>query len=128
MQLLVLLLLFLSTNKTCNFNQVKPLLEQFGGEEVTKAFESAEQISSVISAVQSLTGGNAGEGAGANRSADPLQAVVSAFASAEKASPQASEPSASPAAETINFPLSPIIGIADEPITASLSRYISTGE
>lgn len=56
MQLLLLLaLLMYGGNKgTANIlEEVKPVLESIGGEEVTQALESAQQLSSVISAVQS---------------------------------------------------------------------------
>lgn len=56
MQLLLLLaLLMCGGNKgTANIlEEVKPVLESIGGEELQQALKSAEQLSSVISAVQS---------------------------------------------------------------------------
>lgn len=56
MQLLLLLaLLMYGGNKgTANIlEEVKPVLESIGGEEIANALKSAEQLSSVISAVQS---------------------------------------------------------------------------
>lgn len=71
MQLLIILALLLYGGKSGAGNilsEVKPVLESIGGEEVKQALKSAEEISSVLNAVQAMAqpaapadGGNAGE-------------------------------------------------------------------
>ena len=62
MQLLIILALLLygSGNAKNMLNEVKPVLETIGGEDMQKALKSAEEISQVLSAVQSFAvkGGN----------------------------------------------------------------------
>ena len=107
MQLLIILALLLFGGNSGGRNvleEVKPVLESLGGDEMKQALKSAEELSSVISAVQGFTG-----------SGDNAQSV-SAFNFNQ---PESSEESA------VNFPLAPISAIADKDITYSLSRYIS---
>lgn len=57
MQLLILLaLMLLGGNKGAGniLEEVKPVLESFGGEDIQKALKSAEELSSVLSAVQAV--------------------------------------------------------------------------
>ena len=105
MQLLIILALLLYGGKSTAANilsEVKPVLEEIGGEEMKQALKSAEEISSVLSAVQGMS---------------------SAFSqpSAQTFS-QTSESNPSP---SMQFPLSPISSIADREITYSLSKYIA---
>ena len=62
MQLLIILALLLygGGNAKNVLNEVKPVLETIGGEDMQKALKSAEEISEVLSAVQSFAvkGGN----------------------------------------------------------------------
>ena len=105
MQLLIILALLLYGGKSNAVNilsEVKPVLEEIGGEEMKQALKSAEEISSVLSAVQSMSGA-------------VKQPAAQAFA-------QTSEDSSSP---SMQFPLSPISSIADREITYSLSKYIA---
>ncbi len=98
MQLLLILAVLLLGGKTDArelLSEVKPVLENLGGEEIKEALKSAEELSGVLSAVQS-------------------------FASA---APQDDSHSDKPAG--ISFPLAPISDIADRDITYSLSQYIS---
>lgn len=112
MQLLIILALLLYGGKSNAQNvlaEVKPVLESLGGEEMKEALKSAEEISSVLSAVKELTGGgNAGQAGGFN-------GVSPAFA-------QEKDDCKSP---TIAFPLQPISAVADRDITYSLSKYIN---
>lgn len=111
MQLLIIALLLLCGNKPEMLKQVTPLLETFGGGDIKEALKSAEEMSSVISAVQNLASGGG--------SSDPLGAVMNAFSgSPEK-----------PKAESRNtgFPLEPIAEIADDGIMRGLSSYIAAG-
>lgn len=112
MQLLIIALLVLCGNKPEMLKQVTPLLESLGGGEIKEALKSAQEMSSVISAVQSLSSGGG--------SSDPLGAVMSAFAgSPEK-----------PVSKTVKaegFPLEPIADIADDGIMRGLSSYIAAG-
>lgn len=59
MQLLIILALLLYGGSNANnmLSEVKPVLESIGGEEMQKALKSAEEISSVLSAVQSFSAG-----------------------------------------------------------------------
>lgn len=100
MQLLLILALMLLGGKGNAQNllsEVKPVLESLGGEEIQNALKSAEELSSVLSAVGAFT-------------AQPSQ------------SPTSEQTEASPA---LGFPLAPVSKIADKDITYCLSRYIS---
>lgn len=101
MQLLIILALLLYGGKSGAqniLNEVKPMLENFGGEEVQKALKSAEEISQVLNVVQGFTG---------------------AFGSPPQ--PKGEDEVNTP----IGFPLSPISKIADKDITYSLSQYVN---
>ena len=103
MQLFVILALLLFGGKSGAQNilsEVKPVLESIGGEEMQQALKSAEEISSVLAAVQGL--------------AKPAQNI---FAEADKTVEVSPQPDF--------FPLAPIASIADKDITYSLSQYIS---
>ena len=109
MQLLIILALLLyggKPNAGKILSEVKPVLESIGGEEMKEAIKSAEELSSVLSAVRDLAGDTN------NSSAVP----ASGFGGVS--SPQTDN-------GTVNFPLAPISNIADKDITYSLSRYIS---
>lgn len=98
MQLLIILALLLygGGNARNMLSEVKPVLESIGGEDMQKALKSAEEISNVLSAVQSFSG--------------------------FKGTPQSVE---SPK-NTAEFPLAPISAIADKEITYSLNKYINS--
>ena len=97
MQLLIILALLLygGGNARNMLNEVKPVLETIGGEDMQKALKSAEEISEVLSAVQSFTGFNG----------TPSKTVD--------------------ISNSNEFPLAPISAIADKEITYSLNKYIS---
>ena len=99
MQLLIILALLLygGGNAKNMLNEVKPVLESFGGEDIQKAIKSAEEISEVLSAVQSFSG-------------------------LKGASPKNIDIPNSPT----EFPLAPISAIADREITYSLNKYIQS--
>ena len=103
MQLLVLVLMLMMSGKNANIKELKPIFEEFGGGQAAEAFKQAEELSGVLSAVQSLT-----------------------------SMPQQSAAVAPPVEEeqpvTGGYPLAPIANIADERITYCLSRYIALGE
>lgn len=106
MQLLIILALLLYGGKRNAGNilsEVKPVLENLGGEEMKEALKSAEEISSVLSMVQGF--------ASAPQSSEPDQSAFN-FSGGQ------SQPS-------IAFPLAPVSAIADKDITYSLSRYIA---
>ena len=98
MQLLIILALLLygGGNAKNMLNEVKPVLETIGGEDMQKALKSAEEISEVLSAVQSFSG---------------LKGITSKTVDI----PDKNE-----------FPLAPISSIADKEITYSLNKYIQT--
>lgn len=114
MQLLLLLILLALGGKTENLKEVQPLLESLGGEEMASAFKTAEEMSSVITAVQSA----------AKDGSSPLEEFLGAFA---PDTAQTAERQDGKVPEEQGFPLAPIVGIADEGIIYSLSRYIATG-
>lgn len=109
MQLLIILALLLYGGKGNAQNlisEVKPVLEQLGGEDMAKALKSAEEITEVLNAVQGVSSAMGGGFANTRQNAE------ADFSSAYDAN-------------AVNFPLKPISGIADRDITYSLSKYIS---
>ena len=114
MQLLIILALLLYGGKSGTKNimeEVKPVLETFGGEEIKEALKSAEEISGMLTAVQGLAGsGLFGGGDGA----------------AEPAAQGFSDGNFNSGNPDDFFPLAPIAAIADKDITYSLSKYIAT--
>ena len=105
MQLLVLVLMLMLSGKNANIKELQPILESIGGQEAAGALKQAEELSGVISAVQSLS----------------AMAQPSAHGKSEDCE----------GAEEWTkdgYPLAPIANIADERITYCLSRYIALGE
>lgn len=103
MQLFIILALLLYGGKNNAQNllqEVRPMLESFGGEQVQEALKSADEISQVISAVNAFAGGNDGQPV-SDTGAPKNGSVVD------------------------TFPLAPISEIADRDITYSLSQYIA---
>lgn len=111
MQLLILALLAISMGRNTNFNQFKPILESFGGEEATNAIKQAEELSGIISALRAITAPPENEGCGAQP-------------------PRGDNPGGEEQFRTDfgGYPLAPIANIADDKITCCLSRYIALGE
>ena len=106
MQLLFIVALLLIIGKSGSqelLNEVTPMLESIGGDEMLQAVKSAEEFSSVLQAVKSFTG-----------NVEPTPPAASAFAKSRQEN------------EGVGFPLAPIANIADRSITYSLSRYISS--
>ena len=103
MQLLIILALLLygGGNAKNMLSEVKPILESIGGEDMQNALKSAEEISEVLSVVQSFSGANG---------ASPFNGTPSR--------------NADTADNTAGFPLAPISAIADREITYSLNKYI----
>ena len=97
MQLLIILALLLygGGNAKNMLNEVKPVLESIGGEEMQKALKSAEEISEVLNAVQTFSGFKGSQ----SKVVDMPQ-------------------------NNSEFPLAPISSIADRVITYSLNKYI----
>lgn len=103
MQLLIILALLLygGNNDTQKLlSEVAPVLESFGGDEIKEALKNAEELSSVLSAVNAFT--------------PPM-----------KEPKQEHTVGVTPNNGDISFPLAPINNIADREITYSLSKYIS---
>lgn len=100
MQLLIILALLLYGGGNANkmLSEVKPVLETIGGEDMQKALKSAEEISSVLSAVQAFKG-------------IPQQPYPQPQHNEEKSCP-------------LSFPLEPVAAIADKEITYSLNKYL----
>jgi len=112
MQLLIILALLLYGGKSGAqnlLNEVKPVLESIGGNEMKEALKSAEEISSVLEAVREFTGG------------EQQQNSSPSFTGAEQES----------RGDSTNmqggcFPLEPIANVADKSITYSLSKYVES--
>lgn len=101
MQLLVLALLLLASGNNGNMRQMQPIFQSLGGE-AAEAFEKAEELTQMISAVQSLTGGlNVNAQGGGDC------------------------PDLSPIKNCEGYPLQPISAIADERITYCMTKYLS---
>ncbi|MCM1438621.1 MAG: hypothetical protein NC131_05350 [Roseburia sp.] len=107
MQLLVLALMLMLAGKNANVKELEPIIKELGGGRAAEAFKQAEELSGMLTAVQSL-------------------------AKPQNAPPQKGENSGSAEntehAPLGGYPLAPIAGIADERITYCLSRYIACGE
>ena len=102
MQLLIILALLMyggKSNAGKILSEVKPVLESIGGDEMREALKSAEEISTVLTAVQGLAS-NVAEEQPPVRQAEEEQTAI-------------------------KFPLAPVSAIADKDITYSLSQYIS---
>ena len=113
MQLLIILALLLYGGKSGAQNilsEVKPVLESIGGDQMREALKSAEEISSVLSAVKEMTGTGG------------INAVASAFSGTNTDTSANASFENKPA---IAFPLAPINDISDKDITYSLSKYFA---
>lgn len=84
-----------------SFEQIKAVVEQFGGEEVQTALKQAEEFSSMLSGVLPLSQTN-------NTPTPPVEENL-------------------PKKDNLT-PLAPINGIANEQILCALSRYVAMGE
>ncbi|MGN1372529.1 MAG: hypothetical protein ACI4VK_00610 [Candidatus Coproplasma sp.] len=115
MQLVILLaVLFLSGQK--NFSQIKPLIEEFGGEEAKSAIKQAEELNQLISTVQTFASPQ-GEGnqptGGGETSGQPTG----------KEQPLSAEQPVQ-----TRHPLDPIKNVADERTLSAFSTLIALGE
>lgn len=108
MQLFIILALLLYGGKTDTqklLQEVKPVLETIGGDDVKEALKSAEEISEVLSAVRSFTGAN-------SQSTPPESCSFGDSTGFTSQNP------------AVAFPLAPIANVADRDITYSLSQYV----
>lgn len=112
MQLLVLALMFLMMGKNADVKEIEPIIETLGGKEASEALKQAEELSGMLSAVQSLT---AAVGANGRAPQNSVRPDINEDLNKEHACVQ-------------GFPLEPIANIADERITYCLSKYIALGE
>lgn len=106
MQLLIILALLLYGGKQGAaeiLEEVKPVLEEYGGDEVKEAIKSAEEISKVLSVVKSFT---------ADEQPDEGGDLKEQEFKEEKR-------------EADFFPLAPISNLAGREITYALSEYIN---
>ncbi|MGN0807157.1 MAG: hypothetical protein ACI4MN_01745 [Candidatus Coproplasma sp.] len=101
--ILIAMLMLISQN---NFTQLKPLIEELGGDEAKSAIKQAEELNQIISTVKTLT------------SAQPLQGKQSEYG----------EPVTAEQSFIVSRPLEPIKNIADEKTLSALSRYVALGE
>ena len=104
MQLLIILALLLGGPRSKNIiDEVKPVLENFGDEQLKNAVKEAEQISGMLSALQQLI---------------PEAQVAGGFAQPDGGKIYDDAPAN-------GFPLQPVINLADRDIAYSLSKYLS---
>ncbi|MGN0824182.1 MAG: hypothetical protein ACI4MB_03835 [Candidatus Coproplasma sp.] len=101
MQLLILVAMLMLAGQN-GFAQIKPIIEEFGGEEVKSAVKQAEELSQIISAVQTIS------------------------TAPDKGQEEKAECETPP--KSSNYPLDPIKPIADERTLNALSKYIALGE
>lgn len=123
MQLIVLALMLMALGKNANLKEIKPILESIGGEQATDVIKQAEELNSVISAVQSfatLTKAPHEGGMPEGKFTPPYRSDRGCGMSSDGA--VGTERGYSCA------PLAPISHIADEDITRCLSQYIALGE
>ena len=112
MQLAILVAILMLVGQN-NFAQIKPLIEEFGGEEAKSAIKQAEELNQIISTVKTLT---APQSSGDGQPSD-------------KDMPSGdSQPVRAEQTEKIYHPLDPVKNIADEKILSALSRYVALGE
>ncbi len=121
MQLLVLALMLMMSGKNANLKELKPIFEELGGDGAAEAFKQAEELSDVISAVQSLAGGATSAGSATTASGATADCGAHSEGGADGKVGEEEWKSG-------GYPLAPIAGIADERITYCLSRYIACGE
>lgn len=112
MQLLLILALLLYGGKAGGkdmLSEVRPMLENFGGEEMKEALKNAEEISEMLTAVKSFT-----DGISENKPEAEKKDSCKEENGGERVVPP-----------TIGFPLAPIMSVADKDIAYSLSKYIA---
>lgn len=115
MQLLIILALLMYAGKSGAKNlieEVKPVLESIGGESMKEALKSAEEITSVLTAVKEFGGA----------ASDNVQSTDGVSAFWNKSSDGAETQSNS--SPSVAFPLKPVSNIADRDIAYSLSKYL----
>ena len=116
MQLVLVLALLLLGAKNQNFSQtlgeIKPVLEELGGEELKSALSSVEQIGGLINAVGGLNN---------------LQNLFGGATNSQKSEGKKSEENCAKDKDdgAQGFPLKPVSKIADQSITYALSQYFS---
>ncbi|MGN0812225.1 MAG: hypothetical protein ACI4MQ_01790 [Candidatus Coproplasma sp.] len=112
MQLAILIAILLLSGQN-SFSQIKPIIEEFGGEEAKSAIKQAEELNQIISAVQTLASSQADSGEQPQDS--------------ERQSSD-SQPITAEQTEKNSHPLDPVKSIADDKILSALSRYVALGE
>ncbi|MGN0806108.1 MAG: hypothetical protein ACI4MC_03640 [Candidatus Coproplasma sp.] len=100
MQLFILVAMLMLVGQN-GFAQIKPLIEEFGGEEAKSAIKQAEELSQIISTVQAVT-------------SQPIKS--------EEEVVQTDKP------VICRRPLDPIKSVADERTLSALSKFIALGE
>ncbi|MGN1104540.1 MAG: hypothetical protein ACI4QI_06665 [Candidatus Coproplasma sp.] len=103
MQLAILLAVLLMAGQN-NFTQIKPLIEELGGEEGKQAIKQAEELNQLIATVRTFT--------------EPKESGDRSDINPQNTEVHAAE----------LHPLDPVKGIADDKILSALSRYVALGE
>lgn len=117
MQLAILMVMLMLIGQN-NFSQIKPIIEQFGGDEGKKAIEQAEELNQIISTVKTLTAqqSECGEQPQKERGEQPSKEDGEQPSKIEEQPIQTSHP------------LDPIRNIADNRTLTAFSTYIALGE
>ena len=118
MQLVMLIAMLMLVGQS-NFTQLKPLIEEFGGEEGKKAIEQAEELNQIISTVKTLTA--------------PQSGVEQPQSAGEQPQSVAQTPSQNLPNDEVqpiqtSHPLDPIKDIADNRTLTAFATYIALGE
>ena len=111
MQLVMLIAMLMLVGQS-NFTQLKPLIEEFGGEEGKKAIEQAEELNQIISTVKTLTA--------------PQSGVEHPQSDAQTPSQNLPKDEVQPI--QTSHPLDPIKDIADNRTLTAFATYIALGE
>ncbi len=102
MQLLLLALMLMLNGKNANFNEIEPLIANFGGGDMANTLKQAEELSGIMSAIGSMS---------RKESTKTVNLSKKAVDTEKNGG---------------GYPLAPVALIADERITYALSRYISS--
>ena len=116
MQLAILMVMLMLIGQN-NFSQIKPIIEQFGGDEGKKAIEQAEELNQIITTVKTLTAPQSG-------GEQPQKEREEQLSKEDSEQPPKTEEQPI----QTSHPLDPIRNIADNRTLTAFSTYIALGE
>lgn len=145
MQLLVILFLLLSGGNGNTLKEIKPLIQDFGDEDASKAISEAEELSNVITAVRTLSAPQNKNG----ESSNDISSILNFFNQSNNQSPPCSyddngnnsnndfgnvynnssednlQVSKNAEQQTLQTPLTPIISVAPDDILLPLIKFLT---